>query len=101
FLFAALSLVTYAQTTDPDGKGHRKIEAGGESDEVEHAEPRRGPLPWGQGMKLQALDLPSDTISFHIGSPLFLQLDFSGPAGCEPGNGRPFYFEASGAQLGW
>ncbi len=51
---------------------------------------------------LEPLESRSDTVSFHIGSPLFLRLRVPpGNSACTPFNGTPFYFDANGNQLGW
>lgn len=50
---------------------------------------------------LEPIDGKTDTVKFHIGSPLFLRLSIAGDRACEPFNGRPFFFDASGAQVGW
>jgi hypothetical protein len=72
-----------------------------EREEHENASRPRTPLPWGGGIVVEPIEGASDTVSFHIGSPLFLRLKLSGDIACEPFNGQPFYFDASGAQLGW
>lgn len=50
---------------------------------------------------LEPIDGKTDTVQFHIGSPLFLHLKINGERACRPFNGRPFFFDASGAQVGW
>ena len=50
---------------------------------------------------VESIEGVSDTIEFHIGSPLFLRLSINAGRACEPYNGRPFYFAEAGAQLGW
>jgi len=53
-------------------------------------------------MTVEAVEGPADTVSFHIGSPLFLRLRIpEGNAACAPFNGKPFFFDATGTQLGW
>lgn len=53
-------------------------------------------------MTVEAVEGPTDTVAFHIGSPLFLRLRIpKGNAACTPFNGKPFFFDATGAQLGW
>lgn len=58
--------------------------------------------PKGVAFVVEPVEGATDTVKFHIGSPLFLRLRI--PAGndaCKPFNGRPFIFDSSGAQLGW
>lgn len=50
---------------------------------------------------LESIEGVTDTIEFHIGSPLFLRLNINAGRACQPFNGRPFYFSEAGAQLGW
>ncbi len=50
---------------------------------------------------VESIEGVTDTIEFHIGSPLFLRLNINAGRACEPFNGRPFYFAEAGAQLGW
>lgn len=79
--------------------------------EGEHEEEREGkyksrrelpkPMAWGGGMIVEPVEGFTDTVRFHIGSPLFLRLKINGGDACRPFNGQPFYFDASGAQLGW
>jgi hypothetical protein len=72
-----------------------------EEEEREHVHLTRTPEAWGSGLSVSRFDRTSDTVTFHIGSPLFIRLtDHSGRA-CSPFNGQPFYFDASGVQLGW
>jgi hypothetical protein len=59
------------------------------------------PLQWGGGITVEPIERGSDTISFHIGSPLFLRLKLDGELACRPFDGLPFYFDMEGAQLGW
>lgn len=79
-------------------------------EEKEEFEGRHQPrAPWGEPViRLSALEaLPNasdsnlDTIEFHIGSPLLLRMTGSLNPGCEPFNGRPFFFDEGGAQIGW
>src|SRR5438552_1002618 len=49
---------------------------------------------------VEPLEGAGDTVTFHIGSPLFLRLRMQGDRGCEPFNGQFFYFDASDTQLG-
>jgi hypothetical protein len=78
----------------------REEEREREEEEFEHARPRP-PMPWGGGITVEPVEGRTDTISFHIGSPLFLRLKLGGSIACQPFNGQPFYFDVSGAQLGW
>lgn len=50
---------------------------------------------------LEPIEGTMDTVEFHIGSPLFLRMRVNAGRGCEPFNGRPFFFDANGAQVGW
>ncbi len=47
----------------------------------------------------------ADTLRFHIGSPFFIRMRVDGNRtdglACEAFDGRPFYFDAGGSQLGW
>ncbi len=73
-----------------------------EDDDDEHRSPPQLPPAWLGGMHLAAVDHTGDTIEFHIGSPLLLRLDLAeGSLACEAFNGRPFYFDAAGVQVGW
>jgi hypothetical protein len=69
------------------------------SADVIAAERMRVPAPG--RMILEPIEGPVDTVDFHIGSPLFLRLRIGDEAGCTPGTGEFFYFDAPGAQLGW
>jgi hypothetical protein len=71
-----------------------------EKEEFEHRAPPE-PMQWGTGLTVEAAEGRSDTIRFHIGSPLFLRVRIAGTNGCTPFNGRPFFFDAAGSQLGW
>ncbi|MEO5930028.1 MAG: hypothetical protein ABIR47_08850 [Candidatus Kapaibacterium sp.] len=73
---------------------------GGEEEEEENARPVPPP-PWGGGIVVAPLEGGSDTVSFHIGSPMFLRMHLTADRACTPFNGTPFYFDAAGAQLGW
>lgn len=55
----------------------------------------------GTDLAITSLAGASDTITFHIGSPLFLRIDGVPGRGCEPGNGQFFLFGPRDAQLGW
>lgn len=59
------------------------------------------PPKWGGGITVAPVEGHTDTIRFHIGAPLFLSMSIDGDRACEPFNGQPFYFDATGAQLGW
>jgi hypothetical protein len=72
-----------------------------EEEENEYRARPAQPMPWGGGITVQPIEGPQDTIRFHIGSPLFLRLKLDGEIACQPFNGQPFYFDISGAQLGW
>lgn len=50
---------------------------------------------------LEVLEGSVDTAMFHIGAPLLLRMSLPEGAACEAFNGYPFFFDASGAQLGW
>lgn len=50
---------------------------------------------------LEPIEGATDTVRFHIGSPLFLRLTITTGRACEPFNGRPFFFSDDGAQAGW
>ncbi|MBC8146185.1 MAG: hypothetical protein H7X80_11425 [bacterium] len=71
----------------------------GANDALVTAERIRLPTPG--RMVLEALEGPTDTIEFHIGSPLFLRLRIGDDVACPPGTGEFFYFDATTAQLGW
>jgi hypothetical protein len=71
-----------------------------ERERLEHPAPRK-PMPWGGGIIVEPIEGPADTVSFHIGAPVFLRLRLSGDLACKPFDGQPFYFDAAGAQLGW
>jgi hypothetical protein len=71
-----------------------------ERERQEHPAPRK-PMPWGGGITVEPIEGPADTVSFHIGAPVFLRLKLGGDLACKPFDGQPFYFDASGAQLGW
>ena len=55
----------------------------------------------GNELTIQALEGRSDTISFHIGSPLILRIEGTAGRGCEQMNGEFFLFSSKRAQLGW
>lgn len=80
----------------------RREEREGEEEEEEFERlPPAPPMPWGSGLDIEPTEGSSDTLLFHIGSPFFLRMRVSGDRACEPFNGRPFYFDAGGSQLGW
>jgi hypothetical protein len=71
-------------------------------EEMERANRRPSkPMEWGGGIIVEPIEGPTDTVRFHIGSPLFLRLKIAGDRSCDPFNGQPFFFDALGAQLGW
>jgi len=60
------------------------------------------PAPWGDAtLHLSAIEGDARTITFHIGSPLLLRLSGARDLACEPFDGRPFFFDEVGAQVGW
>lgn len=86
-------------STPPHRDGDEEFER---EEEESPPRPPQAPPTWFGGMHLEATDHPGDTIAFHIGSPLLLRLELpSGSIACEAFNGRPFYFDAAGAQVGW
>ena len=52
-------------------------------------------------LRITSLDGSSDTITFHIGSPLFLRIPGEPGRGCEGMNGHFFVFGENESQLGW
>ncbi len=50
---------------------------------------------------LEPIEGHADTVDFHIGAPLFLRLRINPGTACQAYNGYPFFFDATGAQLGW
>jgi hypothetical protein len=58
-------------------------------------------LPAPGAIVFEPVEGPTDTVRFHIGSPLFLRLRLGDPSVCRPGSGELFYFDATGSQLGW
>ncbi len=52
-------------------------------------------------LSLSSLERETDTVSFHIGSPLFLVVDGVEGRGCEPENGQFFIFSEREMQLNW
>lgn len=52
-------------------------------------------------VRLTSIEGHRDTVTFHIGSPLFLRMDNRTGRGCAPRNGQPFIFGANGGQLSW
>lgn len=96
FSLAILSLAgcaAPASTTSGGGSSDRMPGA------VIGAERLRLPAPG--AVLLEAVEGPMDTVEFHIGSPLFVRLRLGDSSSCAPGIGELFYFDASGAQLGW
>lgn len=93
-----LSACSSSRTTE-----ERPAEREGEVKEEKRRKlPPAPPAPWGEAvMELRAIDTDSDTVTFHIGSPLILRLSGRREPGCAPFDGRPFYFDAVGAQIGW
>jgi hypothetical protein len=98
-LYASISTIGCAQSRD--------LPRSDESAEREHEEGEEPKLPpptqpWGaQTIAIDPVERPSDTLRFHIGSPLFLRLKIGANRACEPFNGQPFFFDAAGSQLGW
>ena len=108
FLHSGLLL---AQKT-PSQKEQERIEREREKREMKEERKRaareraaaRNALPRDKGVAfaVEPLEGAADTVKFHIGSPLFLRLRIpAGSDACKPFNGRPFFFDSSGAQLGW
>ena len=52
-------------------------------------------------LRITSLDGNADTITFHIGSPLFLRIPGEPGRGCEAMNGHFFVFGENESQLGW
>lgn len=52
-------------------------------------------------IEIEPVEGPADTTRFHLGSPLFLRIRIGGERACQPFNGQPFFFDETGAQLGW
>jgi hypothetical protein len=105
------SAVLFSQKT-PSQKEQERIEREREKRELKEERKRAAreraaarnarPRQKGVAFVVEPVEGPTDTVAFHIGSPLFLRLRI--PAGndaCKPFNGRPFFFDSSGAQLGW
>lgn len=105
------SAVLFSQKT-PSQKEQERIEREREKREMKEERKRAAreraaarnarPRQKGVAFVVEPVEGPTDTVAFHIGSPLFLRLRI--PAGndaCKPFNGRPFFFDSSGAQLGW
>lgn len=57
----------------------------------------------GAGFELEIASLEgrTDTVTFHIGSPIFLRVDGVEGRGCSPQNGRFFIFSERDMQLNW
>lgn len=116
-LLAALLLMLTPSATllcqeSPSKKEQERIEREREKREMKEERKREArqraaarnarPRDKGVAFVVEPVEGGSDTVKFHIGSPLFLRLRI--PAGndaCKPFNGRPFIFDSSGAQLGW
>ena len=97
-LFCSTSLS--AQT----GRGRREENREREERREEQERKRKAALPESKGtpIVLEAAEFAQDTVRFHIGSPLFLRLRIpQGNSACKPFNGKPFFFDANGVQLGW
>ncbi len=75
-------------------------EAGREREEHERMPPPP-PMAWGSGLAIESMEAAGDTLRFHVGSPLFFRIRVADQAACAPFIGKPFYFDRSGAQLGW
>ena len=52
-------------------------------------------------LKISSIDGRSDTVRFHIGSPIVLEISNRSGRACAPLNGRFFVFGPDGTQLGW
>ena len=52
-------------------------------------------------LQIASLDGQTDTVEFHIGSPLVLAVENRSGRACSPNNGRYFVFGQNGTQLGW
>ncbi len=52
-------------------------------------------------LTIKSLEGRSDTISFHVGSPLILRIEGTPGRGCDQENGDFFLFSSKRAQLGW
>ena len=52
-------------------------------------------------LNISSLSGETDTVTFHIGSPLFLRVTGEPGRGCEPMNGRFFIFSERDMQLNW
>lgn len=110
-LFSILTIISACSTSrKAERPDERRMEERSEwEDEEEHEGEKeeggrryRPSAPWGEPtMRLRGLDVASDTVTFHIGAPLFLRLSGSRQEGCAPFDGRPFFFDGAGAQIGW
>jgi hypothetical protein len=87
-----------SQVRERDGDDDEHEEE--EDEEFEHSPPPK-PMEWGGGIVVEPVEGATDTVRFHIGSPLFLRLKITADRACEPFSGQPFFFDALGAQLGW
>ncbi|HVZ40078.1 MAG TPA: hypothetical protein VHI13_12440 [Candidatus Kapabacteria bacterium] len=92
-------------TSEARREGSGRDESAGEVEDEEDEEREHGrpapPLPWGAGIRVESAEGGRDTVHFHLGAPLFLRLKVAPGTACAPFQGKPFFFEESGAQLGW
>ncbi len=102
-VIASFPACSSSQKTERPETRRMEREYDREEEEGEEEEGRyRPPAPWGEPtMQLRGLDVTSDTVTFHIGAPLFLRLSGDREIGCGPFDGRPFFFDGAGAQIGW
>jgi hypothetical protein len=110
-LLPAPSLLLPSCSSSKDSARHDRVSSR-DADEEEHEEEeeRMGAYNAAEAsapenrdvtITLEPVEAPSDTIRFHIGSPVFIRMKIKGDVACEPFDGRPFFFDSHGSQLGW
>lgn len=72
-----------------------------EEEREQNSKRMKPPMQWGTGLTAEPLEGRAASARFHIGSPLFVRLRASAREACSAFVGKPFFFDASGAQLGW
>ena len=96
----AIGACSSSRTSSGGSASERSAEE--EEDDDESAAPRPPREQWATPrIDLEVAEGHLDTVTFHIGSPLFLRMRMPEGSACTPFNGQPFFFDASGAQLGW
>src|SRR4051794_29451732 len=98
-----LTLLTAIGSITLPGCSHSRQTTRGEQNQREREEDEEEefgrpapPAVWGGGIVVEPIEGARDTVTFHIGSPLFLRMTIQGDRGCEPFNGTPFFFDANG-----